>query len=486
MSIISQRTGVITIAILLAATTAGWLMTEFVPPAFPQLRDSFVERWGETAVRVIEALRLYDPFHSFWYTGVLSLFFVVLLLCMASRAPEMLRGARVTAPGSAPRRSGGGRFFELDWPGPAVRIGDDRDPVAHFGKKYGAVHPPQPAARAEFTESLLGSIRRRGFRVARRDEDGKTLFRGVRGRWKPLWNLLFHAGLLVITIGGVIGSRTGTREILYGRRGDVIPVNGSGPRIRVDDFRIIMSNEGSVRDYVSELTVLGDDGEVLASGRIEVNHPMSARGYDIYQSSYSIAEDEYDRVRLRIAGSDSVPPAVLMLREGEPTPVPGTSMTLSGSRFIPDFRMGPGGPRSASGMMRNPAVGLRLQGPGVSRDGWVFLLHPDFSTRFPELGRVVIEEIEPVYYTGLEISRNPGAPVFLAGMMMTAAGVMLMYMGGRRTLTGRIDGRGILVRGAGGWKTAVSSDIDSIEKEARRLVGSLMQGQEGPMQERKR
>ncbi len=99
MRMISQRTGVVTIVILLVATTAGWLMTEFVPPTFPYARDSYVDRWGAKAVRAVEVLRLYDPFHSFWYTGILALFFAVLFLCMVSRAPSMIRRMRAGPPG---------------------------------------------------------------------------------------------------------------------------------------------------------------------------------------------------------------------------------------------------------------------------------------------------------------------------------------------------------------------------------------------------
>ena len=97
--LISQRTAVVTISILLGACAAGWIMTEFFPPDLPYRREFFRQRWGDTALSWIETLKLYDPFHSFWFSGVLALFFVVLLLCLATRWKGMIsKSFRVTVP----------------------------------------------------------------------------------------------------------------------------------------------------------------------------------------------------------------------------------------------------------------------------------------------------------------------------------------------------------------------------------------------------
>jgi cytochrome c biogenesis protein ResB len=84
-SFISNRFAVVVIAVLFGASLAGWIATELVPPDLPERGDFFREAWGNTAVRIVTVLHLYDPFHSFWYRFTLALFFAVLLLCTASR-----------------------------------------------------------------------------------------------------------------------------------------------------------------------------------------------------------------------------------------------------------------------------------------------------------------------------------------------------------------------------------------------------------------
>ena len=97
--LITHRFAIIVISIFLGASTAGWIITEFIPPNFPNRREMFREMWGDTAVRMIGFFRLYDPFHSVWYRAVLALFFVTLLLCMLTRWKSLImRSFRIDPP----------------------------------------------------------------------------------------------------------------------------------------------------------------------------------------------------------------------------------------------------------------------------------------------------------------------------------------------------------------------------------------------------
>ena len=48
-SFISNRFAVVAIAILFGASLAGWIMTELVPPDFPERSAHFREAWGKVA-----------------------------------------------------------------------------------------------------------------------------------------------------------------------------------------------------------------------------------------------------------------------------------------------------------------------------------------------------------------------------------------------------------------------------------------------------
>ena len=464
--LISQRTAVVTISILLGACAAGWIMTEFFPPDLPYRREFFRQRWGDTALSWIEALRLYDPFHSFWFSGVLALFFVVLLLCLATRWKGMIsKSFRVTVPLKPAKRRDDSPGFEIPL-GEAAYWKDDRDPVAYYGKKFGNAAPVSGEAVDGLLRIIAKTFRSRGFSFAFRREEGSAVFAATSGRWRHLGNLIFHAGLLVITIGGVVGSRMGSSEILYGRSGDTLPISSDGATLRIDEFRILMAGRMQVRDYITAVTVLDSSGVAVAAAEVEVNHPLEYRGTRIYQSSYYLAEDEFEWARIKLSVPGVMVPVVLTLRPGAVAEVPGTELTVKPGMFLPDFRMTGSGPRSASGSMNNPALEIMVDGPGGRTSGWTFLMFPDFGTKFERLDSIVFEDIEPVYYTGLELSRNPGASLFMAGMIMGAAGLLLLYMFDYRIVHGSIDGTRLTVTGVTArWKVSFADQLEKIERD---------------------
>jgi cytochrome c biogenesis protein len=467
--LISQRTAVVTISILLGASAAGWLLTELLPPDLPYRREMFRQRWGDHVMRVIEALKLYDPFHSFWYSGILALFFAVLFLCIISRwRGFILRSFRpVPEPGDV-SAAAGQPYFSIDWPELLEGGGDRRDPVSHFRKKYGAVQPPDEGTLERVTQTIHERLRRRGYSIRWRKEEGSAFFTATAGRWRFLGNFIFHAGLLVVTAGGFMGSRWGTTEILYGRKGDVIPIERAGFSLRIDDFRILVSSENTVSDYISELAVLGAGGELLASGEIEVNKPLRYGGFSIFQSSYYMDDEEFNWARLRI-GPGKV---TISVKPGEEYAVEGTPVRITCGRFHPDFRMGPKGPHSVSREMNNPALRIRVEDPEGVQEGWLFLFHPRFSTKFDALPSIALQDIEPVYYTGLQVSSNPGAPVLIAGMAMATAGLILLYSSSYRLLAGGVKAEGIIVVGRyARWRVSFEEELGRLEKDVRRLAG---------------
>lgn len=466
--LVSQRTAVAVIAILFGASAAGWLTTEFVPPDFPQQRDLYAQRWGEWTASAVEALRLYDPFHSFWFTGILALFFAVLTLCLAGRWRSFLGPAlRGPVPGEPPPKSDGPRF-EVRFDG-AART----DPLAHFGKRLGAPRPLPEGPAEKALAALRRAVRRRGYRLAWRREGERILFAASAGRWRPLGNFIFHAGLLVITVGGVMGSRMGSNEILYGAPGDLIPLADTGLAIRVDEFEIILTEDGRIRDYLSTLALVDSAGAVVAEKTVEVNHPLRHGGYNILQSSYYVAEDEFEGALLRVRPLGGAPAASVALEPGRRAAVPGTDLTVRAGRFKPDFRIIAGTPRSVSGQMRNPALELILEGPEGSEAGWVLPLHPGFGSRFTLARDIEVARFEPRYYTGLEIARNPGAPVLVTGMAMASAGLLALLLWHRRVLRGSIDADGIAAVGTHArWKVSFRGEVGAIAGEIEAALAS--------------
>jgi hypothetical protein len=134
--------------------------------------------------------------------------------------------------------------------------------------------------------------------------------------------------------------------------------------------------------------------------------------------------------------------------------------------------MGSGGPFSASPYPRNPALEVEVAHGGDTERGWLFLYHRGFSKRFIAPVDLVCARIEPVYYTGLEVSSNPGTGVLIAGFIVATLGLLLMYGCNPRVVRGfaRPDG---LVAAAGDhrWRASFEREFADIRESIHRELG---------------
>ena len=474
-NLISQRLAISVISVLFGATTAGWLFTELFPSDFNLRLDEYAGKWGNFPVKICSWFKVYDPFHSFWYTGILILFFVVLLLCIISRWRNFaLLSFRIAVTGTRkelPDDAHGSTILYVD---PTGSREAQKDPVIHYAKKHGIDFGLGPDLKDRIYEYLSSVMRRNGFTIASRNREGDLFFSAVRGRWKYLGNFLFHIGLLIITAGGMIGSITGRTELLYGKRGDIIPFYKSEYSVRIDNFRMLISPERQVDDYISTISVLDGEGETVKTANIEVNHPLAFEGLHLYQSSYYTSDEEFSRARIRCV-TDDAEIKMLVLSPCKKVSPADSTFSLEAVMFFPDFRMGEKGPYSATPMMRNPALEVHLSDGSRVLPGYLFALHPKFNTHFEGFHSITLEEIEPVYFTGLQISSNPGSPVLWAGMIFASLGLLLLYFFDHRVINGYIgEDRIVVYAAAGRWNISRYDKYEKVEGQIREMLSKIV------------
>jgi cytochrome c biogenesis protein len=471
---ISNRFAVIVIAILFGASLAGWIATEIVPPDFPDRTDSFRESWGSVAVKLVTTLHLYDPFHSFWYRFALALFFAVLLLCIVSRWRQLaLKSWRVPVPASSGDLGAKRLSFECSWR--LLESGDrgSRDPIVHFAERYGRAEPiAADALRGHFSR-IAALFRKRGYRVVSREGAEGIGFVAFSGRLRSPGTMLFHAGILVITIGGILGSYGGWREMVFVREGSAAPFPRNGSlTLHVDRFEIMTTQRREIRSFVSTVSISDERGDVVAAGNVGVNHPMKVGDCRIYQSEFTIDENEFARARIDYSLQETGTHGSLDLSRDEPVAIGDSTITVRALRFLPDFRTGPEGAFSASSFPANPALEVEVASGGEKERGWLFLYHRDFSKRFIAPVDLVLTRCEPVYYTGLEVSANPGAGVLLAGFAAATLGLLLMYMCNPRVIKGFARGDAIVVvAGEHRWKASFEREFSDLREAIRKEIG---------------
>ncbi len=478
----SHRFAVTVISILFVASCLGWILTELIPADISYNAAVYEQKWGHAAVTLITALKLDDPFHSAWYSGVLALFWFVLLLCIVSRWKRfILRSFRTAPPATAGRLDGREFRFEILWSHKRNGGRSPRDPLTVLERKYGRDETIDTGRVRLIAGRVADLFRKKRFHVTSEEHDGTVLFAAVSGRWRFIGSLLFHCGILVIAVGGIIGSVWGFTEVQFGRRGDMLSLHGSRYTLRVDDFRIILTRRNEIKDYISEVTVLDAAGGEVRTGVIEVNHPMRVAGYTIYQSSYSVDEKEFEWAKLEVSGGSAARVVHVMVRPGEPVSLPGTESALRVKRFVPDFRRSGGRIFSASAMMRNPALEVEVTGGELNGTGWLFLLLPRFNSLKNIPFDIGIVDIEPVYHTGLQISTNPGSTVLLAGIAAATVGLILLYGFNYRLIHGAVSGERIVVAGVDyRWKNSFGKEFGGFESACDTMLTAIFEkGWEG-------
>lgn len=106
--------------------------------------------------------------------------------------------------------------------------------------------------------------------------------------------VILHMGIPIILIGSLItmNFRESGYIQIYEKESRDIAVHDNGSYFRIpffiylDDFEIEYFPDGSIRNYKSKLIIITSEGQKIKEKTIEVNKPLSYKGYKVYQFSY--------------------------------------------------------------------------------------------------------------------------------------------------------------------------------------------------------
>ena len=212
---------------------------------------------------VLDRLQLFSVFGSIWLRGLVALLASGLIACMIRRAPRLWHLA------TQPRVTVGDGFF------------------AH-ARQHDEIVVRGDAA--DLTSRVIGVFGRRRHRVLVED-DGAVNFYADRFRWAPFGSLVGHLGIVVILAGAIVGSLLGFRDnafmIAEGSTAAVPSVEGLS--IMLVSFEdAYYADTGAPADYASDLVLYQDGAEVLRH-TARVNDPLRYGDFSFYQSFYGAA-----------------------------------------------------------------------------------------------------------------------------------------------------------------------------------------------------
>jgi cytochrome c biogenesis protein len=366
-------------------------------------RTEYIQRYGIRLYEVLNFFNLFDMYHSWWFSAILLLLVINLIACSVHRFPgvwsQISRGIGSTG------------------------LEDSMLKTLPYVEKVQMMSKAANKAEEE-VQSLLKKWFGNPMRIE--TESAITLF-SEKGKFSRLGVYITHLSLLIILIGGLMGSLYGFKghvEILEGEAVNQIflktrdeevskPIDFS---VRCDDFNITYYDfpgrkEKHVKEYTSALTILENGKEVLKK-TVQVNHPLHYKGLAFYQSSYGTLHD----VTLGIQWENKKEKQLLKTLEGETVSIPNSDSRIQLLKYVPQ--------------VHNFGEGVQLVLFKPNQEPRVFWVLKDFPKFDPQNNNDFILTFEGVTskeYTGLQVTKDPGVWIVWIGSGLMIFGLIVSF-----------------------------------------------------------
>ena len=437
----SVKLAIFLLIFITAASVLGTLI--------PQQRSTaeYVAQYGQLA-HVFIRFQITDLYHSGWFIGLLYLFSLNIIVCTLTRF--LPRWRRTVRPRLIPDKK---NILVL-------KINDS------FEKKW---------SLAKTQEEFKKELSSRHYRL-KGELKGNRAFFSARKRILGLFGSdLVHLGLLFVLAGGIISGSSGTRELLTLNEGQILPVLKADFKIRLDKFETEFHPNGSVKDWKSTLTVLENEKSIL-SKIVEVNHPLSYKGYVFYQSERGW---DWSNPSFEIWIKKTKDPSFLKKKEmkiGEKALIEGENIRLSVLDFVPDFVIGENKQVATRSLQpNNPAVLIEgWQEEEKIFSGWIFAKFPDFSRiHFVKETDYSFElrNFNGTPFSGIQATKDPGVNFIWLGCAVGLIGLSLAFYWPPREIKVFLEeSQGKTEVAAGG---IVSKNREAFQLEFEKIMTSL-------------
>ncbi len=379
------------------------------PEATVQFFSKFFK--PDTALTIYEVISLFDLnnlYHSWWFTFLLFIFALNLIVCSIERLPGLIKSFK-----SSPQPIS---FQVLE--------------KMPFKKTF------TDFKEENFKEKLIEIFRKKGFTIDIFQINEGTQIQGKKWSKSKLAVYLTHFSILIILTGALMGT-------FFGFRGHMNIVEGTGLDFLISDdgrpiplnFKVMCEkfeveyydNSAMPKAYRSKLKIIENGQAVKFNGKdeilIEVNHPFSYKGITFYQASYGFQPTEHAEFRF-----------IYIDKEGKEIPlkshfeekfkIPGTSVTVQVVDFSPALGIDESGRLfNMTTDMINPAVLVVFEENGKKSEQWILSKIPE--TWETPYGKLKFNELWGAQFTGLQVRKDPGIPLIYIGSIFLCFGLLI-------------------------------------------------------------
>lgn len=382
----SIRFTVILLLVIAVASIAGTIIPQ------NESVQVYLAKFGVTGYRILSTLDVFDMYSSWWFQALLLLLVINIVVCSLDRLPVTWRAV------FSSRASRNPTMFRN------LRRKETVETTLSLD-----------VLKEECTKLVSGSD------GVQQTPEGFYVI-GEKGRWTRFGVYAVHLSIILLLVGALIGSMFGFDgyvKIVEGESISEVGLNDSTDpqkldfQIRCDDFNISYYPTGSPKEYRSTLTII-EEGQPDIQKDILVNAPLRYRGINVFQSSYGRAP------MLSFTSSETGREFTQTVMEKIYVDLPENL----GFFLLEEYRHS----MNYRGQDVGPVFIGRLIHPSGERETILLpVQHPTFDEM--RKGSVIISVSDHVdrYYTGLQVTRDPGVWVVYLGFVLMIVGCYVTF-----------------------------------------------------------
>jgi cytochrome c biogenesis protein len=398
----SIKTGVVLLIVTVVVSAAGTIILQR-PATDP---DQIERAYSPGMLRFLDAVGLTDVFHTWWFLSLLTLVSFSIVAASIERFPNSWR------------------FYSRPYKSPDESFRQALPLHAQIAipNEAGGLHAAERALhKAGFKPEHI--VREKSF----------SLF-GERHRISEMAVYVVHASLLLIFLGGIIDGLYGWRGFLMltqnAQSSRIEQQNGKirnlGFAVRCDGAGQENYADGTPKRWWSNLAVI-EDNKLVLQKQIVVNDPLVYRGIRFYQASYGKTGKLEKLYLTATPRSGKGEPKEIALGLNETVPLDAdTAVQLA--EFVPDYAVRDGQVYARSNELGDPAAHLIVKTKKNDDPIDVWLppiegLGRNNASPYSFEGK----DLEMAYFTGLEVSHEPGQWSVWTGVVLMGVGLFFVF-----------------------------------------------------------
>jgi len=389
----SVKLAVYMLVLLAGSSIIGTIVLQNGTPA------QYIREYGESFYNLIKVFNIDDMYHAWWFLGLLVILCLNIVVCSIDRLSTT---------------------WKIIFP-KKFKFNPERFRKLKNLERFIANKETSSMSKdvERFLSKTVGRV------IKEETQTGMILY-AETGRWTRMGVYFVHLSLLLLLIGALIGSIFGFKADMNLDEGATsntafmskkrVPIQLEFS-VRCNDFDVKFYDTGAPEEFTSNLTII-ENGKESFTKDIRVNHPLRYKGINIFQSSYGSGQP--DSVVFDIIRQSDKSVITRTVKVGDEIELPEDQGLFKLEGFLPhfDFR---------GNNLGAAFIGRITQKGGKDVQVALPIKFPTFDKMRKGAFAFVVKEFKEKYYTGLQITKDPGIWYVYSGFILMIIGCWITF-----------------------------------------------------------